>query len=112
MIESEKQQLMITLKWIVAQNPDPKRSQISPYYPNDLPCNNLFEDDPPFYYSKYETVYYDRLAERILYLISKGYDSNSPSIVEKYCNIEIYASLINYMYEDIKKGFWGFVIDW
>lgn len=115
MTESEKQQLMITLKWIVAQKPDPKRSQIRGFQPHfDDQTHNLIisDDSAPFYISKYQTIYYDSLAESILDRLSEKYTPNSSWDREEWYDIETYATLINFMYEDIKKGFWGFVIDW
>lgn len=114
MTESEKQQLMITLKWIVAQNPDPKRSQIHGYLPHIEDPNDLLicDDSAPFYLNKYQTVYYDSLAESILERLNEGYDPDDLWTRKEWYDIETYATLINFMYEDIKQGFWGYVCDW
>lgn len=115
MTESEKQQLMITLKWIAAQNPDPKRSQIHDFEPhfNDQTDDLLIcGDSEPFYINRYQTIYYDNLAGSILERLSEKYTPNTSWDREEWYNIETYATLINFMYEDIKQGFWGYVCDW
>lgn len=86
------------LDWLINECPDPKRSQVNSFVID-------FEADlyDIFYIEKYQTVYYDELAEWINELDEEKFEKFQTDIEE----------LVNAMYKDAKENnMWGFVYDW
>lgn len=92
------------LDWIASQEIDPKRSEIRGYLAihDDLLCP---DDSGPFYLNRYQTVYYDQLAQQIQEMLEEPEDWYP-------CDLESYANIIDQMYEQIQEGYWGFDMDW
>lgn len=94
------------LDWIASQEVDPKRSEI---YGSIAIHDALLrtDDSGPFYLNRYQTVYYDQVAQQIQEILEEaGTHDWYP------CDLESYTNIIDQMYEQIQEGYWGFDVDW
>lgn len=89
------------LNWLMGQDVDPKRSQIHKYL-SDSPLHKSVAYDL-FYFDRYQTIYYDELANWIYDLEEEQWKQYGKRIED----------LVNALYKDAKNSnMWGVVYDW